>query len=162
MGQVSHDGSCASTGAAAHTGGNEYHVGAFQGLGDEAAALFCGLLADLGLGASAHAAGQLFADLDLVGANRLVQVLLIGIDYNKIDAVYAAFDHAVDNIVAGAADTNDFNLNYSLLENFSHNCFPPMYVWSRKNFPTPFYNFTYLFYPEKLIWSIEKSQNSSK
>ena len=69
------------------------------------------LLADFGLGACAHAAGQLFADLDLVLAGRLVQILLIGVDCDKLNALYAGRDHSVDNVVAGAADADDFNLN---------------------------------------------------
>ena len=106
------DGRCAGAGAAAHAGGDEDHIGALEHLGDESLGFLSGFLADVGLGACAHAAGQLFADLDLVLALGLFKVLLIRIDCDKFNALDIGRDHAVDNIVAGAADTNDFDLDY--------------------------------------------------
>ena len=57
-------GSRAGAGAAAHTGGEEYHIGTLERLGDGVAALLGGALADIGVGARALAVRQLFADLD--------------------------------------------------------------------------------------------------
>ena len=111
------DGRCAGAGAAAHAGGDEDHIGALEHLGDESLGFLSGFLADVGLGACAHAAGQLFADLDLVLALGLFKVLLIRIDCNKFNALDIGRDHAVDNIVAGAADTNDFDpVSYTHLQ----------------------------------------------
>ena len=109
--QLRDDRSRARSRAAAHTGGDEDHVGILQHLRDSVFGFFGRLLADFGLRASAHAAGQLFADLDLVLAGRLVQILLIGIDCDKLNALYAGRNHSVDNVIAGAADADDFNLN---------------------------------------------------
>ena len=109
--QLRDDRSRARSRAAAHTGGDEDHVGVFQHLRDSVFGFLGRLLADFGLGACAHAAGQLFADLDLVLAGRLVQILLIGIDCDKLNALYAGRNHSVDNVIAGAADADDFNLN---------------------------------------------------
>ena len=95
-------------------------VGVIQRLGDLGAALLGGLLAHLGLGACTHAAGELLTDLDLVGALGLVQILTVGIDDYKLYTVDLAVDHAVDNIVARAADTYDFNINYFFCKNFGH------------------------------------------
>ena len=39
------------------------------------------------------------------------QILLIGIDCDKLNALYAGRNHSVDNVIAGAADADDFNLN---------------------------------------------------
>ena len=115
MGQVRHDGSRAGASAAAHTRGDEDHIGALQGLGDGGPGFLGGLLADLGLGACAHAAGQLLADLDFIFADGLVQILLIGVHNDEIHAAHTGVDHAVDNIVAGAADTDHFDLDNAIL-----------------------------------------------
>ena len=116
VGQVRHNGCCAGTGAAAHTGGDEHHVGPFQGFGDCRTALLGRLPADFRLGACAHASRQLLADLELILADRLVEVLLIGIDHHKIHAADAGVDHAVDNIISGAADADDFDFNDTILD----------------------------------------------
>ena len=120
VGQISHDGSCAGAGAAAHTGGDEHHIGAFQDLGDGRAALLGGLLADLRLGACAHAAGQLLADLHLILADRLIQVLLIGVHGHKLHAVHTGTDHTVNNIIACTANTNDLDLDDTLQRTIGH------------------------------------------
>ena len=120
MGQIGNDGRCAGAGAAAHAGGDKDHVRTLKGLGDDGTGFLRGLLAGVGLGAGAHAAGQLLADLQLVRASGFVQVLLIGIDSHEFDAVNAAVDHSVDNIVAGAADADDLNIDNLICINFGH------------------------------------------
>ena len=115
MGQVRHNGRRAGAGAAAHTGGDEHHVGALQHLGNGSAALLGGLLADLGLGAGAHAVGQLFADLNLVFTDGLVQILLIGVHGNEFHAVHAGLNHTIDNVVTSAANTDHLDLDDTLL-----------------------------------------------
>ena len=127
-GQVSDDGSSAGAGAAAHTGGDEDHVGVLEDLGDGSPGLLGRLLADVGLGTGTHAAGQLLADLQLVGAGGLVQVLLVGIDDDEVNAVDLGLQHTIDNIVAGAADANDLDLNNAICKQFRHNEYPPMYI----------------------------------
>ena len=99
MSQLRHHRGSAGAGAAAHTGGNEDHVCPLQGLGQDGAALLGGLLAHLGLGAGAHAAGKLLTDLDLVLADRLIEILLICIHGHKFYAVDSGLDHPVNNIV---------------------------------------------------------------
>ena len=119
MRKLGNDRSRARTGAAAHTGSDKDHVGALERLRNGSLGLLCGLLADLRLGACAHAAGQLLADLDLILALGLVEVLLIGIDRHKIDALYTAGDHSVDNVITGAADADDLD-RYNLLSKVCH------------------------------------------
>ena len=118
--QVSHDGSSAGTGTAAHTGGDEHHIGALQNLGDSSAGFLGGLSADLRLGASAHTIGELLTDLDLILAGRLIQILLVRVNNDKINAAHAGLDHTINNIVAGAADTNYLNFYNAILKCFSH------------------------------------------
>ena len=130
MGQLCHNGCRAGAGAAAHTGGDEHHVRPFQDLCQGGAALLSGLLADLGLGACTHAVCQLLADLHLVLADGLVQVLLIRIHGHKFHTVDTGFDHPVDNIIACAADTDHLDLNDAILNGFRHTFFPPMYLFA--------------------------------
>ena len=104
----------AGTGAAAHAGGDEHHVRVLKGLGDVVAALLRAALADVGVGARALAVGQLLAYLDLLVRARNGKGLLVRIDGDELNALSAGFDHAVDNVVAGAADTNHFQ-RYDIL-----------------------------------------------
>ena len=108
MRQIRDDGRRAGAGAAAHTGGDEHHVGALENLGNGGLGLLGGLLADFGLGACAHASGELFTDLDFVAAVGLIEILLIGVDHHKFHAAHAGCNHPVDDVVAGAADADHF------------------------------------------------------
>ena len=105
--KLSDRGGRAGAGPAAHTGGNKDHVRILKSLGDVVAALFGRTLADLGIGTCALAVGHLLADLDLLVGIGDAQRLFIGVDRDKLNALRAGLDHSVDNIVAGAADTND-------------------------------------------------------
>ena len=45
-----------------------------------------------------------------------VELVAIGIDDNKLNTVNAGVDHAVNDVVAGAANTDHLNFNNALLE----------------------------------------------
>jgi hypothetical protein len=45
-------------------------------------------------------AGEVFADMDLLFSERLMEVLSVGIDSNKIDATHLAFNHVVNSVAA--------------------------------------------------------------
>ena len=109
LGDLRHDGRAAGAGAAAHTGGDEHHVGILQRLGDLGAALLRALAAHLGIAAGALAVGQLLADLDLIGSAGNVERLLIGIDRDEIHAAGPGAHHAVDHVIAAAADADDLD-----------------------------------------------------
>ena len=129
-GDLRHDRSRARAGAAAHAGGDEYHVGVLQRRSDLVLALLRCLAADLRVCARALALGQLFADLDLGAGLREIQRLHIRVDRNKFNALHAALDHAVDRIAAAAADADDFDINYIIQALFklkTHCCHPPFY-----------------------------------
>ena len=98
----------AGTGAAAHAGGNEHHVGAFQCSGNGISAFFSSTSADLGIGTCALTAGDFFTDLDFLICIRNGKRLLVGIDSNKLDTLGAVLHHTVYDVVAGSANTNDF------------------------------------------------------
>ena len=114
MGQIRHNGRRTGAGAAAHAGGDEDHIGTLQDLGNPGTALLGRFLADLRLGAGAHAAGELLTNLELVGTLGLVEILLVRVDDDKFHAAHAGLYHAVDDIVACAAYADDLNI-YNLI-----------------------------------------------
>ncbi len=63
FGNFRHDRGRTGTGAAAHAGGHEYHVCAFESISDIIFAFFCGFMSDRVVAAGAHAAGQSFSEL---------------------------------------------------------------------------------------------------
>ena len=111
LGQVRQDGRSARAGAAAHAGGDEDHVGALQGLGNLGAALLRGLAAHFGVGACALTLGQLLADLDLVVGPGDGQRLLVGVHGDELYAFHASLHHAVDHVVAAAANADHLNIH---------------------------------------------------
>ena len=111
LGNIRHGRRSARTGAAAHSGGNKDHIRVFQHSGDGIAALFGSSPADLRIRTRALAFRNLFTDLDLLIRIRNRQSLLIGVDRNELDTLGAVFYHAVDNIIAGSADTNNLYRN---------------------------------------------------
>ena len=106
------DGRCARAGAAAHTGGDERHIGVLNGLGDVVAALLGGALADLRIGACALTAGHLLAYLELLVGIGDRQSLLVRIDCDELNTLSPRLDHSVNNVVAGAANTNDLYIDH--------------------------------------------------
>ena len=106
------DGRCARAGAAAHTGGDERHIGVLNGLGDVVAALLGGALADLRIGACALTSGHLLAYLELLVGIGDRQSLLVRIDCDELNTLSPRLDHSVNNVVAGAANTNDLYIDH--------------------------------------------------
>ena len=93
------------------------------------------LLAHLGLGTGAHTIGELFADLELILADGLIQILLIGVHGNKLYAIHTGIDHTVNNIIAGAADADHLDLYNAIENSFGHSILPPMYLFTVGNIP---------------------------
>ena len=134
LGDVGHDGGRAGAGAAAHTGGDEDHVGLLQHLGDLVAALLGGLAAHLGVAARALALGELLTDLYLVGRGGIFQRLLVRIHGDKVHALHAGAHHAVDYIAAAAAHADHLDRNDGIrpgVQSKSHAC--SSYVNMSKN-----------------------------
>ena len=104
-------------------------MGVSQRRGDLLLALLRSLAADLRVCARTLSLGQLLADLDLGAGLREVQRLHICIDRDKLNALHAAFDHAVDRIAAAAAHADDFDIYYIIQALFklkTHCCHPPL------------------------------------
>ena len=108
-GDARDDGRAAGAGAAALAGGDEDHVGALEDLLDLVGVVLGGLLADLGVGAGAEAAGELAADVELDVGVAHEQGLGVGVDRDELDALEADLDHPVDGVDAAAADAHDLD-----------------------------------------------------
>ena len=121
-GNLRHHRGSAGAGAAAHTGGDEHHIGALQGLGQLVAALLGGLLAHLGVGAGTLAVGQLLADLNFISSAGRIEHLLVRVDGHEVHALGAGAHHAVDHIVAAAADADDLDIDHIFGAGFHFKC----------------------------------------
>ena len=96
----------AGTGAAAHAGGDEHHIGAAQHFSDAVAVFDGGAAADIRVGACAQALGQGLADLNLHRRTVAAQGLGVGIGGDEFNALDLAFDHVIDGIAATTPDAN--------------------------------------------------------
>ena len=108
-GDPGHDRRAAGAGAAALARGDEDHVGALEHLLDLLRVVLGGLLADLGVGAGAEAAGELAADVELDVGVAHQQRLRVGVDGDELDALEPDLDHPVDGVDAAAADADDLD-----------------------------------------------------
>ena len=104
-------GSCSCSGTAAHSCGNEYHVGAFQSGCDLFAALIGCALALLGITAGSQSVSQLVPYLKLVCGFAVLKDLAVGIHRDKFDALDPGIRHAVNCVSAASADTYDFDVS---------------------------------------------------
>src|SRR5258705_2731638 len=107
LGDLGDDRSAAGPRSAAHTGGNEDHVGFLERLVELLAVVLGCLAPNTGIGAGAEALGDFIADADLVRCVREKQRLSVGIHRDELDAHELRSDHAIDGVRAAAADTND-------------------------------------------------------
>ena len=109
-------------GAVADAGGEDDLCGVLECLGDLGAALLGALAADLRVGARALTMRQLFADLDFISGGRHVERLLICVHRDKVDAARTGANHAVDHVVAAAANADDLDLNYVFRTGLQSEC----------------------------------------
>ena len=109
LGRPCDDRSGARAGAPAHAGSDKDHVRALDGLLQFFLGLFNGALAELGVHAGAEAPGQILADVDFLLGQRVVKVLGVSINGDKIDSLNLRIDHVVDRILAGTAHSDDLD-----------------------------------------------------
>lgn len=70
--------------------------------------------------AGAVAAGQLFADHQLVLALGFIQGLAVGMDSDELHALDTTGDHSVDYVISGAADTEHLDIYYLICTILGH------------------------------------------
>src|SRR5579884_4213022 len=119
-GNLRHDGAGPRAGAAAHSGGNKDHIGAFEGLVDLLRVLLRSLRANRGVAAGAEATSQLVADTDPVWGLRLQQRLCIGVDGDKFNPYHTGTNHTVYRIGSPSSNTDHPNLGKALNLMISH------------------------------------------
>src|SRR5690606_13007572 len=98
-----------ATGATAHAGGNEDHIGATNYLGECIEALFRGTFADFRPASGAKTLGEFVTDPDRYRRLRVQQGLAIGIDHNELNTFNVGLDHAIDSVATTAADADDLD-----------------------------------------------------
>ena len=91
-------------GAAAHAGGDEAHMGAFQRLFDGDDGFFRSRATDFGARTGAQTLGDLRAKLDAPFGRRGVQRLRVGVGDDEVDALDAGRDHVRDGVTACTAN----------------------------------------------------------
>src|SRR6185437_15051890 len=103
-------------GAAAHAGGDEDHVRAFERGHDLLERLLGGDAADFGPRAGTEAARHADAQLDLAVGERLLHRLRVAVAHHEFATDKVGADHVVDRIAAGAtdADHGDARLQFLL------------------------------------------------
>ncbi len=96
-------------GTAAHAGGDEHHMRAFQMPGQFVGGLLGGGAADFGLGARAQTLRQMWAELDAAIGAAVHQLLCVGVGDHEFDALQIERNHVVDGVGAAPADPDHRN-----------------------------------------------------
>ena len=146
-GDPSDDRCAAGAGAAALARGDEDHVGPLEDLLDLVGVVVGGLVADLGVGAGAEAAGELTADVELDVGVAHEQGLGVGVDRDELDALEADLDHPVDGVDTASTDAHDLDdcevvlrcghVHAPLWQSSGFNCHPQAEGYSYVNLSVP-------------------------
>ena len=101
--------------AAAHAGGDEDHVRAFQVRMDFLGGFLGGIHADFGVGTGPQALGDRLTQLDAAIGLGETEVLGVGVGDDELDPFEAGVDHVVDGVAARAthAEDDDPGLQFS-------------------------------------------------
>ena len=106
----------AGAGAAAHAGGDEAHVRAFQRALDIFQRFLSRGASDFRPRTGAEALGDLQAELDPAVRRRGVERLRVGVGDDEIDPLDVGADHVGDGVSAGPADTDDTDPRAKLVD----------------------------------------------
>ncbi len=80
--------SCTGTRAAAHTAGDKDHVGTAERLLDFCKRFFCCTFAGFWIHARTKTTREILADVNLFLCVRVMQILRVGVDDDKVDAFH--------------------------------------------------------------------------
>ncbi len=105
----------AGTGAAAHSGGDEHHVGAVHRVEDLVERLFGGGASDIRPRAGAEPPGNADPELDLARCGGLRQRLSVGVAGDELAPDQIRTNHVVDGVSAGAPDADNGDAGLHLL-----------------------------------------------
>jgi hypothetical protein len=108
----------AGAGAAAHPGGDEHHVRAGHGVGDELHALLGRLAPGFRVRAGAEAAGEGLTQLQLRRRHVGFERLDVRVAADEFDPVELGSNHRIDSVSAAATDADDFDSRVGELVEF--------------------------------------------
>ena len=111
FGNLCNDGSCAGTGTATHTCGDEYHIGTLENCTNIVNGLLGCTCTDLGVSTRAKALGNFFTNDELTGSLGFAQSLTVGVDRYELYAANVGCDHTVDCVVSAAAYADNLNID---------------------------------------------------
>ena len=100
--------------AAAHAGGDEYHVRVAHGVVQLVAALLSRLRAELGVAPDPLAGGEVVPDADAQRDVAVHQRLAVGVEHHVLDAGHPVPEHPGDRVRPAAADSYDLDLRRSV------------------------------------------------
>jgi hypothetical protein len=113
----------ARAGAAAHAGGDEHHVGVFEGVVQLVAGLLGRLHPLLWVAAGAKPLGELVAHVQLAVGVGSDQRLRVGVHGDELDAADLRADHACDGVGAASTHTDDLDSGERLRLGQRHHMF---------------------------------------
>ena len=102
--EFGHHRGAAGTGAAAHAGGDEHHVGPLEDLLKVLGFFHGGFAAHFGIAPGPQTPGHIGTQLDLHRGQAPLQGLGIGVGGDEIDAHHLGGNHIINGVAAGAAD----------------------------------------------------------
>ena len=109
LGDFCHHRCRTGAGATAHAGGNEYHIGTVQQLGDAVTVFHGGLTTDFRVCACTQPLGHLAAQLNHGFGGGISQCLGIGVGADKIHPFHTGTHHVIHGVTAATTDTYHFN-----------------------------------------------------
>lgn len=99
----------AGSGSAAHTGGNEHHVGVIQILHHIIKAFLGGGFTDFRLGPGTQTFGHSISELYFMLGQITRKSLRVCVAHDEINAVEVGRNHVVDGVTTGPTDTDNSN-----------------------------------------------------
>ena len=104
----------AGTGAAAHAGGDEDHIGTFKFLFNFFFGFFRSHASDFRTGAGAQSHCGFQAELNFAAGFGMGKGLCIGVGDDEVNALQILINHVIDGIAAAAADSDDGNPRFQV------------------------------------------------
>ena len=102
------------TGAAAHTGGDKAHVRACQLVNDFFDRFFSGGCTHGGACARTQTFGHFHTHLDACRGFGVLQSLCVRVRHDEFNALQFLFDHVVDRVATGSANTKNGDAGFQL------------------------------------------------
>ena len=112
----------AGTGSTAGTASEENHIRTLKDILNFLNTFFRRLATQFRIHAGTEAAGQVFADVDFLFSQRVVEVLSVGVNGHEFHAFNIGTNHVINGVSAGATNSNHFDTGkrFDFWVNFRH------------------------------------------